>query len=346
MNATQGLLTYSFPLGVCFGTRWRLSFLLPIACLALFWRLQDPALGLLASAIVLLSLVLHECGHLLVVRLCGGRTREVLLWPLGNLTQHSASGSLRTRIHVAMAGPVANLIVVLACLPWFPDQQTVVRLLNPFAGFQPISDEPAALTALRMGFFANWSLLCFNLLPLLPLDLGRLLHTVLSLRFPRAEARDLMLRSGLIMCIFGLAVGFVFNVSALAALFAYLLILHLHETTQQRPITPPPPREVEDETFLGYDFSEGYASLARSSPAWDEPPARGEDDGTLRDDGLTTETSRHASGNPDQLSEEEQQLDQILQKLHERGRSALTSFELRLLNRASARFRDRHTRDA
>lgn len=344
MSSSQGLLTFSFPMGVFFGTRWRISFLLPIACLAVLWRLQDPALGLLAAAVLALSLVAHELGHLVASRLSGGKTSEVLLWPLGSLTHHAVEGNAASLLRVTLAGPAVSLAAVCAMLPFLSSEPILALMWNPFAGFPLVDGEAVPMTAARIAFFVNWCLVCFNLLPVLPLDVGRLMHSLLCLRIPHAKSRDLMLRSGMGFCLFGLSVGFVFDISSLAALFAFLLLLHVQESIQRPPALPAPSRQ-ETETFLGYDFSEGYSSLARSIPQ------DREDDDSPRGSGGWSRSAAdsgygHARRDQEARLEDERQLDRILMKLHEGGRASLSAAELTILERASARLRERQTGDA
>ncbi len=143
------------------------------------------------------------------------------------------------------------------------------------------------------------------------------------------------MRVGLVASLFGILAGFVFDISSLVALSAFLLVLPVHEMSQW---TPAP---VADDSFLGYDFSEGYTSLDRSDeksiedehedPAFgilDRWKARREEERSLRDQ----EERQHEAA----------QLDLILDKLHTHGRESLTSRELSLLNRVSARLRQRN----
>jgi len=345
MNDSRGLLTFSFTLGNALGARWRLSFLLPVVWLAAFWRLQDVVSGVLAGAVILLSLVLHELGQLVGTSISRGRVDEVVLWPLGSLTHHHSGPGIRGIVGSNLVGPLLNLLVAAMCLTFVPDRETALALFNPFAGFQVPADESIRLTAVRMFVFANWCLALFNLLPVLPLDFGRVVHQFLNLRFTLAESRDLMLRSGLVLCVFGMLAGFVFDLSSVTALFAFLLILHIHETIQIPPMPDRTPT-AEEETFLGYDFSEGYSSLARSAARYEDeeegffgaPEFSPDDEWEPAEDSGRRERS-------EQAATDERELDAALKKLHESGKEALSPGELRILKQASARFRDRQARD-
>ena len=65
MYSTDGILTFSFPLGQWLGARVRVSFLLPVLLLAMMWRLQDLPWGMVAGILLLYSLLLHELAHLI-----------------------------------------------------------------------------------------------------------------------------------------------------------------------------------------------------------------------------------------------------------------------------------------
>ena len=346
MNDSRGLLTFSFTLGEGLGTRWRLSFLLPVLWLAIFWRLQDITLGILAGAIVLLSLVLHELGNLAGNSITGGRPGEIVLWPLGSLTHHTSGPGARGMLGSNLPGVCLNLLAAAIGLSLVPDRETAVALLNPFATFSVAEGEALRLTAVRMCIFGNWALALANLIPVLPLDCGRVLHQFLTLRFTSAESRDLMLRSGLVLCVFGMLAGFVFDLSSVTALFGFLLILHLHESIQMQPI-PERTTTEEDETFLGYDFSEGYSSLARSAARYEdeEDGFAGATDLAAGEDWEPVDEAVHHRDR-EESAEEERELDAALKKLHESGRNALNARELRVLKLASARFRERQARDA
>jgi len=94
--------------------------------------------------------------------------------------------------------------------------------------------------------------------------------------------------------------------------------------------------ESYDDSFMGYDFSQGYTSLEKSDAA-----AKSE-----RPVGLVARwRARRKIEKQRRLEEEAQQsevaLDAILAKVHERGLTSLTPAEKRLLKRASNRYRSK-----
>jgi len=239
---------------------------------------------------------------------------------------------------IAAAGPLASLLIA-SLTGWALQQQGLLTgLLNPFGPFDLRGSEGLGGSLLRITFFANWCLILFNLIPVCPLDAGQALYSFLNLRFTEVETRDILLRLGLVVSLSGLLAGFVFDVSSLTALSAFLLVLHIHEATHWFHSSEP------DESFMGYDFSEGYTSLDRSDDAVDERIDEEIGHGILeRWKARREEEKLRREAEERQL--EEQQLDLILDKLHTHGKEALSARELNVLNRVSARLRQRHIQE-
>lgn len=99
----------------------------------------------------LLSVFLHETGHLLALWLCKAPIHKLRLG-LSGTTICTAPLSYKHEIITAAAGPAMNFILVLFCL----HRQPEMALLN-------------------------LGLMLYNLLPLYPLDGGRILRSVLHL---------------------------------------------------------------------------------------------------------------------------------------------------------------------
>ncbi|MCA9035663.1 MAG: hypothetical protein KDA91_11065 [Planctomycetaceae bacterium] len=322
-----------------------MSFLLPVALLAMGWRLQSLTLGLIAGVILLASLILHELGHLAAARLTGGDAENILLWPLGGLRPVLPGPGNRAAIIAHLAGILVNVVVLAFLISPLQQAQRLDELLNPFGGFDVFDGDSLELTAWRMAFYINWCLIVFNLVPVLPMDGGNLLQWFLELRYSRVETRDLLIRIGLVASLFGLLVGFVFDVSGVVALSAVVLIMHLHEAMQVQRM----PMPTRDESFMGYDFSEGYTSLDRSSSEWspvDSNPSLDDNDQMTEAGLLERWKARRAEERQRRESEEherdEKRMDSILEKLHQHGREALSTEELQILDRVSRRLRERN----
>jgi stage IV sporulation protein FB len=318
MYATDSFLTFSFPIGRLLGVPLRLSFLIPVVVVAAMWRLGDPVFGIMVGMILLLSLLLHEVAHLFVARQLDHSPGTIVLWPLGGMSSAAPPSVFRGGMLLAFAGPLVNFIIA-GVSGWELHRTGQLNgLLNPFGTFDLKGTGDISASCLMAVFVINWCVGLFNLVPVRPLDAGQALLTFLQLRFVEAEARDLMLRIGLIVSLVGILAGFVFDISSLVALSAFLLVLHIQEATRWFQ-----PHE-SDESFMGYDFSEGYTSLDRNE---------------------NNEVEERARRDADERQAEVEQVDLILEKLHTQGRGALTYREISLLNRVSARLRHRNTQE-
>ncbi|KAF4669551.1 hypothetical protein FOZ61_003785 [Perkinsus olseni] len=67
--------------------------------------------GIVSVAILLVTVFLHEMGHVAAARLVGGHTDEVLLWPLGGLAVSWYDRTIRNKLIVTLAGPMVNGIL-------------------------------------------------------------------------------------------------------------------------------------------------------------------------------------------------------------------------------------------
>lgn len=332
MYATDTILRFAFPAGRLGSTRIRVSFLFVVVALAVSWRLDSLLYGGMATGILLFSVLAHELTHLLIARSTGGDMDEMRLWPLGGLSEPHGRGFLQDHVHTMMGGPVVNLLLALTCIITLNVDQ-VLELLNPFETFVIEPDEALSVTAWRLAFLTNWVLFLVNMLPITPFDNGVLMRTYLTTRFTEGESRDLIIRLGLVVAIFGMLTGFIFNLSGLVAVSAIVLVFQIHDNVRWHEIQSEHvalsqydmlPSESLEEDWLDDDDSEYTLTDDDSLDRW-------RDDRELEQQRLEQEERQR----------EEAQVDDILTKIHEDGRDSLTTSELRLLNRMSDRLRNR-----
>ncbi|MCA9086454.1 MAG: M50 family metallopeptidase [Planctomycetaceae bacterium] len=337
MHAIDIILTFGFPVGRLGGVRFRLSFLLPVAFLAITWRLGSLPLGLMASAILLFSVLAHELSHLLVARSTGAQMDDINLWPLGGLEEPFGRGRLQDHLRTLVAGPAMNLFLALSCMLVLTSEQ-ITPLLSPLTGFTVLPQEAVSTTAWRMAFAINWGLFIINLLPVTPFDGGVLLRTYLTARFSEAEGRDLIVRLGLVLGLFGILTGFVFGLSGLVAMSCFVLLLHLKQS-----------EEWYEALSTAHEFSELDFDSEEDAEfeSWLEDDLNRLRDIVDRPSGDSVEVYRiqreeeRLRAEREERQREEQQMDEILRKLHIHGRESLSHPELRLLNQLSDRYRNR-----
>lgn len=160
--------------------------------------------GLTLTTLILtlyLCVVLHEYGHALTARKYGIETRDIIISPIGGLAR--LEGLPDRPLHemlIAIAGPLVNVVIAILL--------TLVLTLVLGEPIIPhtVSDYLTAPTdVLRAIIVLNIILFLFNLIPAFPMDGGRILRALLSMKFGRA-------RGTLIASIIGriIAVGFIF----------------------------------------------------------------------------------------------------------------------------------------
>ena len=89
-----------------------------------------------------------------------------------------------------------------------------------------------------------------------------------------------------------------------------------------------------NEELFSYDFSQGYTSLERSSEPRQQPQ------GSLQR-WINGRRERRQRRRQMQEREEEREVDEILSRLHQSGMQGLTARERAILQRVSARYRNR-----
>lgn len=335
MNQDRNVLMLSIPCGSWFGVQVRISVWFVLIAAALCTRLGDVTLGLAYAAILFVSVVLHEFGHVLGARRTGGSADEVHVTPFGGLALCLPAPTFASRFITTAMGPLTNLAICI--LTFYPLMKSPYASgwFNPFV-LPAMALKGKALAAvmpelLVLAFKANWLLLLINLLPVHPLDGGRLLLMGLSASSDAQVAKSRYLNIGAFVGILFLITGLIYGNVWVMAIGAVIVPLNMHEQfTMQSSVQ----QDENDSSFMGYDFSEGYTSLERN--AEDEPaPGMLERWKQQRED----EKRRKKEEEERQL---ESTLDALLEKLHTQGEKALTTAEKRQLQQISAKFRERH----
>jgi len=124
--------------------------------------------GRFADIVTLFVIVLwHELGHLVAALNFGWTVKEVKLLPFGGVVEVEEAGTLpvREEVWVAIAGPVQNVIMAA---------------IGYFLGHMGWIDKGWSDDFVR----ANVLIGLFNLLPVLPLDGGRIMQAWISLQLP------------------------------------------------------------------------------------------------------------------------------------------------------------------
>ncbi len=149
----------------------------------------QPILLLLSIAIVLsvfFCVILHEFGHALAARQFGVKTFDIIMTPIGGIARLERMPEGRGQeFWVAIAGPVVNFLIVgIIWLSYALFKGEVFPLFS--SSFWNFNQE--ATSYFKIILLANGYLGTFNLLPAFPMDGGRILRSLLSLRMDRSKA--------------------------------------------------------------------------------------------------------------------------------------------------------------
>ncbi|HEY8994974.1 MAG TPA: site-2 protease family protein [Lacunisphaera sp.] len=123
--------------------------------------------------------ILHELGHCLTAQRYGVRVPRILLLPIGGMAEmEQIPRRPSAEFLITVAGPAVNFAIVAILLPfgW--------RYL---LGLAPIPDFSVAEAVTQM-ILANLVMGTFNLLPVYPMDGGRILRSILALWLPYLRA--------------------------------------------------------------------------------------------------------------------------------------------------------------
>ncbi|WP_284139720.1 MULTISPECIES: M50 family metallopeptidase [unclassified Virgibacillus] len=175
--------------------------------------------GTFIQLFIILSIVfIHEAGHFFAARWFQWRVSEIKLWVFGGVmrTDEHSNRPLYEDIIVTIAGPLQHIFIFLVCV-----MCTYYQLLSP--------------TVVEMILFYNGVILLFNLLPIWPLDGGKLIFFVCSHFFAYRKAHQLIVQLSLLLCmIMMVVILFVlpFNLSAFLV-FIFLFVENKTEWKQR-----------------------------------------------------------------------------------------------------------------
>lgn len=325
MDIRQNPLWLSLPLGRHFRTDVRISLWFPIVAL-IFCGQLGFRLGLIVTGILFASILLHEFAHVFAARRTGGSGSEILIWPLGGLAFVSPAPNFYSEFWTVAAGPIVNLMICLLCVPAIATAHLFHQALSllTLPAVDLVNNMPQAL--LLLTFSLNLKLLVLNLLPIYPLDGGQMAFNAAKLTWDRQTARIGTLWVGMILSIIITMVGWYLESSSLIFLGSVLMMLGTYEHLAAQMARP------FDDSFMGYDFSQGYTSL------------EGRDDREVRQPGPIERWRRQRAQRKRekellQKLETERRVDELLDKVHQHGMTSLTDAERRFLQRASGRYR-------
>ena len=188
--------------------------------------------SVITCAMIFTFVVLHELGHALAARRIGIETQSILLLPFGGIALfESMPKTPRQEILVTLAGPAVNFAI--AALLWpFADG---FDFENGFA----INDQQLVNLALVF----NLTMGLFNLVPVFPMDGGRLLRAGLTYAVGFPAATRFTSHLGVALALVGSACALYiwqnYHLAALLLFIAYMSRAELAHANQQPPHSEP-----------------------------------------------------------------------------------------------------------
>jgi stage IV sporulation protein FB len=327
-------MSWSIPLGRVIGivVRVHIVFLIYIV-IQLARSLTSPdagepaPLGFSLTALQLGCLfgivLLHEFGHCIACRRTGGEADEILMWPLGGLAFCRPEQRWLPHLITAAGGPAVNVILLILLAPAMGliCQSLGAAIPNPLRPELPVlpsGRQPWWLLGMFFIHHVNLILLLFNLLPIFPLDGGRIAQAVLWPRFGYVRSMRLAVYAGYIGAIGLFIFGWVVSQLMLVAIALFGGIT-CWMTLKQLQWT---------EAVMGGGSDEYAASLWGDDEAETKQKKRGPD-----------RAERRRQRQVKAEAEETAEVDRILNKIAEKGMESLSRREKGLLRRATARRR-------
>ncbi len=345
-SAKDNPLNWSFYVGRLFAINIRvhLFFILGAAFLvAMAFKeakenqaLTSVSESLITIAILFLIVLLHEFGHCWGARNSGGEADEILMWPLGGLASVRPENTPKGHFVTTAAGPMVNVIICAACaiiltinhggigaVPWNP--------LKPFMPVDLTADWTSGIQYWgSVVFTLSYVILLFNLIPMYPLDGGRLLHCYL---WPKKGYRQATLTATFAGMVGAVILGIAgilteHTLMIIIAVFGYLTCYHDRKIAKTEMLD-------DGTSEFGYDFSQGFTSFENPETNQAKQPSY-------------FERRRFAKEEARQKQEQEKQekliqrVDEILDKVHKNGIESLTAEEKRILKTETERQRSNH----
>ena len=281
----------------------------------------------ISMAVLFGIVLLHEYGHCFAARGVGGQANDILMWPLGGLAfTDPPRRPLPTFLTIA-AGPGVNVAICVACLlvlgftlgDWGLGWGT---LFNPFSFALPEAlaiDYSDATFYLWYIFKVSYLLLLFNLLPIFPLDGGRMLQAALWPRVGYYKSMIFSLATGQIGCV---ALG-VLALMTLNLWLVVLAVMFFYNNRQQY-------MAMKAEGPWGFEEEEDAPWKKSLTMRPDEPERLGMVE-RMRQRREEKQAEREAA----ERAAAERRVDEILAKISRQGKDSLTARERRVLEEAT-----------
>jgi len=168
--------------------------------------LLNEGISLFFLTTIFASILLHELGHASVAVILKRKVHGIIIYPFlgGTVFKHSKKLSARNDILVISAGPLINFAIA-----WFLSHLSSINFVN---------------AVVKVNIWIG----CMNLVPLFPLDGGRILKSMLTLKgWSNARINSVVLNSSRLSAL-GIGVAAFRSGDYVLLVFTILLLLAAH----------------------------------------------------------------------------------------------------------------------
>jgi Zn-dependent protease len=185
-------------------------------------------------AILFFSVLIHELGHAITAKYLGVKPKDIIISALGGLARiESLKDKPEKEVLISSAGPIMNLILFLGSLFYvlvISKENIQISELNTFIYTDYFS------IGYKIGFI-NLLFFILNLIPAFPMDGGRILRALLSIRLGNYKATKIASVIGRLVALFFFVVGAIYRIPGLIAVSALVYIMAAREAIVDLSVT-------------------------------------------------------------------------------------------------------------
>lgn len=159
--------------------------------------------------LMFLCVTLHEFGHALTARRFNIRTQDIILSPIGGVARLTKMPKQwHEEFLIAVAGPAVNLVIVILGLGFYYLFTGSIYSILPRSNSVELFVDNIQDHLFFLVIMSNIVLAVFNMLPAFPMDGGRVLRALLSIRLTRLNATLIAARLGQLLSV--VFIGYMF----------------------------------------------------------------------------------------------------------------------------------------